>query len=326
MKKLAIGLLIITIFISGCASTPTANIEAFGNATKNITDKIDAVIKEYNTENINNELTKLAQHKKSITISTLDPVKKVIIGSADKKNYALYKANFAIGSYASALSGLAKSGTKNEIDIASAKLYSSLYNFNEQYKTLKETNEDLISDKTIAGIGKIIAAISGAYIEKKRGEAIKSIVIKADPAIQSICDVIINELMKGVIEKRLYTMRSTELSGYIKDYNSSVSNSSFSKKRKSLDAIYIKYLAMHSSSASVTQAIKAMTEIKNAHSTLKNDLEKDKFSSKEIVKAIGKLKDLESHYNDLEALMLSCETEIVADNEKGIICKPEDSK
>lgn len=315
------GLSILFILLSGCAATPTGNIEAFGNATKGVTEKINNVINEFNSAKVNNELTKIAQRKKPITISKLDPIKKVIIGDADKKKYALYKANKAIGAYADALSGLAKSGSDNEIDLAASKLYSSLHNFNEQYKVLAETDNNLIKDKTSAGIGSIIAAIGGAYADKKRGEAIKSIVIKSDPYIQSISDVIIKEFLKGVIEERLYTIKHTELSGYIKDYNAKVAKALFSTKKKALNKIYDKYLEMQSSSASITQAIKAIKEIKKTHTILKNEVEKDRFSSKELVASIGRLKDIESHYDDLEAMMLSCETEIVADDTKGIICK-----
>ncbi len=320
MKKIALGFITV-LFFAGCSSTPTGNIEAFGNATKGVTEKIDGVIKEYNAENINNELTKLAQHKRPITTSSLEPVEKVLIGEADKKKYALYKANYALGSYADALAGLAKSGSREEIDLAAAKLYGSLHGFNEQYKTLRGTNDNLIKDETSASIGKAIAAIGGLYAEKKRGDAIKEIVIQADPYIQKIGDVIIKELLKGVIEERLYTIKHTELSGYIKDYNSKVGTASFSDKRKRLSGIYEKYLAMQSSSASVSQAIKAIGEVQKAHSTIKKDLERGEFSSKDIVAAIGRLKDIENHYDDLEAMMLSCETEIVADDDKGIICR-----
>ena len=317
----SIGLSIIFILLSGCAATPTGNIEAFGNAAKGVTEKINNVINEFNSAKVNNELTKIAQHKRPITISKLDPIKKVIIGDVDKKKYALYKANKAIGAYADALSGLAKSGSENEIDLAASKLYSSFHNFNEQYKVLAETDDILIKGKTSARIGSIIAAIGGAYADKKRGEAIKSIVIKSDPYIQSIGDVIIKEFLKGVIEERLYTIKHTELSGYIKDYNAKVTKSLFSAKKKSLNKIYEKYIEMQSSSASITQAIKAIKEIKRTHKILKNEVEKDRFSSKELVASIGRLKDIESHYDDLEAMMLSCETEIVADDKKGIICK-----
>lgn len=320
MKKITLGIASV-ILIAGCASTPTGNIEAFGNATKGVTDKIEGVIKEYNEENISNELTKLAQHKRAISISSLDPVEKVIIGESDKRKYALYKANNALGTYADALSGLAKSGDRDSIDLAAAKLYASLNGFNEQYKTLADTQDDLVKNETSASIGKVIAAVGGIYAEKKRGEAIKEIIIKADPHVKAISDAIIKELMKGVIEERLFTTKHTELSGYIKDYNSKVSTASFSEKRKSLNEIYEKYLDMQSSSASVSQAIKAIKEVKKAHSTLKTEVENDKFSSDKLVKVIGRLKDLENHYDDLETLMLSCESEIVADDDKGIICK-----
>lgn len=309
------------LLISGCASTPTGNIEAFGNATKGVTDKIDAVIKEYNDENVRNELTKIAQHNRPIMTATLEPVGKVIIGEADKKKFALYKANNALGGYADALALLAKSGSSEEIDLAASKLFGSLHDFNEQFKSLSNTENNLVKDETSASIGKVIAALGGAYAAQKRGEAIKEIVIQADPSVQTICDVIIKEFMKGAIETRLFTIKHTELSGYIIDYNAKVATASFADKRKWLEEIYGKYRDMQASSAVVSQAIKAINTIKKTHTTLKNDLQKDQFSSAELVRAIGSLKTMQSHYDDLEVLMLSCDTEIVADDTKGIICK-----
>jgi hypothetical protein len=298
MKANFIALVFISL-ISGCTSTPTGNVEAFGNATKEVTGKIDAVIKEFNEMNISNELTKLAQHKRAITTSSLSPVKDVLIGEADRRSYALYKANRALGTYAEALSGLAKSGSRDEIDLAATKLYASLHSFDEQYKALAGTEESLVADEASAGIGKAVAAAGGLYAERKRDQAIKVIVVKADPYVQTIADVIIEEFLKGVIEERIYTMKHTDLSGYIKDYNAVVATASFGEKRKMLDDIYSRYLDMQSSSASVVQAIEAVKQIKKTHSTLSQELAEDKFSSKELVRAIGRLKDLNDHYDDL---------------------------
>lgn len=320
MKHISLAFLIIFVLF-GCVTTPTGNIVVFGEATNGVTEKIDGVIKEYNDAIIQNELTKLAQHKKAITLSKFDPIEKLLIKKADKKNYSLYKANKALGSYAKALSGLSKAGSREEIDLAATKLYGSLSSFNEQYKTLKETEDSLISDDTSAEISRIIAEIGSLYAEKKRGNAIKSIVLAADNPIQKICDVIINELLKGVIEERLFTMRNTELTGYIKDFNAIVAIAKFKDKKKALGDIYTKYIEMQSSSASVKQAIKAIKAIKKAHATLKTELEKDNFTSEALVKVIGNLKDIDEHYDELEEMMLSCETEIVADPQKGIICK-----
>jgi hypothetical protein len=300
-------------------STPTGNIEVFGNAAKGVTDKVDAVIKEYNDANIQNELTKLAQHSNPITIAAFDPVGEVLIKDADKKNYALYKANKALGAYATALSGLAKAGSRDEIDLAAAKLYGSLHGLNEQYRTMRGTN--LLDDSTSATIGRVIAEIGTLYVEKKRGDALKTIIVSADKPIQTICDVIIGELLKGTIQERLFTVRYTELSGYISDYNSIVGKSNFDTKQKAVEAIYQKYRLMQASSAAVQEAIAATEAIKTAHAAIRQEVEKDRFTSKSITEAIGRLKDIQDHDNDLEELMLKCKTQLIADKEKGIICK-----
>jgi len=312
---------IAALMLSACASTPTGNIEAFGEATKGVTEKVDTVISDYNRAMVNNELTKLAQRKKPISISKLDPVKKMLIKDSDKKRVALYRANKALGSYAAALTGLARAGSREEIDLAATQLYGSMQSVNEQYKTLTDKETDIVSDSSNALIARTIAEIGSLYAAKKRGDAIKEIVLAADEHVQKICDVIHDELMKGVIEERLYTMKYIELNGYIKDYNRLVAKSNFRKKRSALDDIYAKYLDMQSSSASVEQAKKAIRKIQSTHSTLKAELEKDNFSGKALAKAIGELRGVHQHYNDLEGLMLSCDREIVADDSKGIICK-----
>ena len=317
--KCAVLLFLSVLLLFGCVATPTGNIEVFGNAAKGVTDKVDAVIKEYNDANIQNELTKLAQHSNPITIAAFDPVGEVLIKDADKKNYALYKANKALGSYATALSGLAKAGSRDEIDLAAAKLYGSLHSLDEQYKTMRGTN--LLDDSTSAIIGRVIAEIGTLYVEKKRGDALKTIIISADKPIQTICDVIIGELLKGTIQERLFTVRYTELSGYISDYNSIVGKSNFDTKKKALEAIYQKYRVMQASSAAVQDAVASTEAIKTAHATIRQEVEKDRFTSKSITEAIGRLKDIQDHYDDLGELMLTCKTQLIADKDKGIICK-----
>jgi len=316
----------IVLLLSGCGvAAQTGNIGVFGEATKGVTDKIDAVITEYNEANIQNVVTKLAQHKKTITIDDFNPVTELIIKEADKKDYALYKANQALGDYALALSGLAQAGSRQEIDVAATKLYGSLQTINSQYKVLKGTTTNLIDDKTSAGLAKVIGEIGNLYIEEKRGEAIKSIVISADKYIQIICDVIIEELLKGTIETRIFTMRNTEISGYIKDYNDTLATSAtatFEDRLKSLNVIYKKYEVMQASSAPVAQAINAVKAIKEAHGTIKSDVEKDIFTSKNIVEAVGKLKDINDHYNNIGELMVNCKTQLISDEKKGIICQP----
>jgi len=307
--------------LTGCASAPTGNIEAFGIAAAGVTEKIDAVISDYNAANINDKLVIMAESNKKYVKSDFDPIKKIIIRDSDKKNFALYKANKALGDYGKSLSALAKAGSREELALASVKLSTSLKGMNKQYKSLAETEKDIISDENSGLISRVISEISTYYAASKRGKALKKIIIASDDSVQTIGKVINEQLVKGVIEGRLYAMRSNELAGYFADYNSKSSKSTFSKKKKALDQIYKKYIIMESSTATVVQAQKAITSVMVAHAKLKTELEYNRFNSKEIFAVISNIKTVHKSFDDLEELMKNCKTKIVSDEEKGIICK-----
>lgn len=310
------------ILLTGCiTTTPTGNIEAFGVSAADVTDKIDAAISDYKKANIDNEIVKMSDRNVTYDSDSLDPIKKIIIRDASIKDFALYKANKALNNYAKSLAELAKAGSRDEIALAAAKLSTSLKDMNTQYKTLAETQEDILSDENSSTLSRIVAEITTVYAERKRAIALKEIILTVDDQIQIICKTINEQLLKGVIEKRLYTMKETELNAYFNDYNKDVEKKSFAAKKKELDLIYSKYIEMQSSAATIAQAQKAITSVMEAHSKLKEELGKDRFNSKEMFKAIADIKELHNSFDDLEELMASCETEIVSDTEKGIICK-----
>lgn len=316
---------IAVVLFSGCASIPTGNIDAFGIVASDLTNKIDEVISDYNKANVNDELVAMAQSNKKYVKSDMDPIKKIIIRDSDKKDFALYKANHALGGYAKSLSAIANAGSREELALAGVKLSKSLKGINDQYKTLKETQNDLISDENSGKIGRVIGELATYYVEYKRGKALKEIIIAADPSIQTIGKTINNQLLKGVIEGRLYTMRGNELAGYFSDYNSQADEPSFAKKKKLLDDIYEKYITMESTTATVVQAQKAITSVMQAHAELSAELEKDRYNSRIITKALENIKTVHNSFDDLEELIKTCETEIISDDEKGIICKEADT-
>ncbi len=305
----------------GCASTPTGQIEAFGIAASGVTSKIDSVISDYNEANINNKLAKMAQRSKKYTKSDLDPIRRILIRDADKKKFALYKANKALGAYAWSLSELASAGSREKISLASVKLANSLQSMNKHYKTIKNSSEDLLTDEKSSEISRVIAEFSTFYAENKRGRALKKIIIASDSQIQLIGKVINEQLLKSALESRIYSMRGTVLAGYFDDYNNKTEKRSFSDRKKALDAIYLRYVEMESTGAIVLQAQKAITSIMKAHAKLKTELEKDDFTSKEVFNVIGDIVTVHKNYDDLEELMLNCSGEVVADEKKGIICK-----
>ncbi len=309
------------LLLTGCASTPTGNIEAFGVAASWVTDKIDAVIGDYNTANINDRLVAMAQSKRKYVQSDFDPIQRLIIRDADKRHFALYRANRALGDYAKALSALANAGAREELALAGVKLSKSLEGMNQQYRSLAETDTDLISADSRGTISRVVAELSTYYVDTKRGKALKAVIIAADDSVQAIGTVINDELLTGVIEGRLYAMRSNELAGYFADYNAKSSKGSFASRKKSLDAIYKKYIAMQSTTATLVQAQHAISSVMAAHAKLKSELANDRFSSQALFDAIAAIKTVHSNFDDLEALMMRCDTEIVADDAKGIICQ-----
>lgn len=321
MKILPITV-IFMLLLCGCTAVPTDNIKSFGIATANVTDKIDAVIDDYNQANVNNHLVKMAQSSRKYSTSDMNPIKKIIIRNEDKKKFALYKANNALGNYAKALVGLATVGSQEELALAGVKLTNSLKDMNQQYKTLEGTNQDLISNETKDKIGRVVAEIASYYVEYKRGKALKKIMIAANPNIQMIGKVMNEQLLKGVVENRIYTMKNNELVGYFSDYNAKVKKATYAQKKKALEAIYEKYIAMESTVATVAQAQQAIQSVMKAHNTLASELEQGHFNSQKIREAVTNIKTVHKNYDALEELMKSCETVIIADKEKGIICQP----
>jgi hypothetical protein len=317
---------VILILLSGCTSIPTDKIDAFGLAALDVTNKIDAVLNEFHKANINNELVKMAQSRKKYVTSNMNSIKTIIIRDFKKKNFAIYKANHALGDYSKALSALAKAGSHDELELAGANLSNSLKRMNIQYKKIRGNQNNLISNKNSGKISRAFAELASFYFEYKRGKALKDIIIAADPSIQTIGQIIHDQLLKNVIGNRLYTMRYSEMAGYFDDYNIQVkaNNPSFVKKKKMLWAIYEKYLRMLSSTATIVQAQKAILSIMKAHAELRAESEKNCFNIKNITKTIENIKTVHNNFNDLEELIQNCETEIIFDAKTGLICKEVD--
>ena len=51
---------IVALALTGCTTTPSTQIQAFGDSTKAITDKVDAVIGEYNQSALTGRFTNFA--------------------------------------------------------------------------------------------------------------------------------------------------------------------------------------------------------------------------------------------------------------------------
>ncbi|MEJ1355965.1 MAG: hypothetical protein RPU91_13930 [Candidatus Sedimenticola sp. (ex Thyasira tokunagai)] len=310
------------LLISGCGSTPTTQISAFANSTKAITENVDAVIDEYNNTALDREFTSFAatykgSHANQLTATELAKIAKPIT-SEQKKKFAIYKANKALGSYATSLSLLSSAGSRADIDLASANLYGSMISINDQYKTIKETEKDLFNTENMATVSKLIAAIGSVIVEEKRRKAIKGIVVQANPKIAIICDEINSQLKTAGIEDSISTSRAYILSEELQEYWTQADDKSkFNWRKSEVKRLRELQQNMFNSKLLVQKSQKAILAVKGAHDTLAKELEKNRFTSASIAAAIGRLKELDKHYDDFEDLLLSCKK--ISKNDKGVL-------
>lgn len=309
-------------FLFGCTTTPTTQIQAFGDSAKAITDKVDAVISEYNQSALARTYTDLAatynkQFANGLTSKTLDDIAQPI-DEKTKRGFAIYRANRALGAYAKSLSALAAAGSRSEIDLATAKLYGAMSGINAQYKAIEGGNKELFDTGDFAGVAKFIAAIGSTIVEEKRNAAIKEIVTKADAKISLLCDAIDKELEDSGIHDGIGASRQYVLSEEIRQYKGQVQqDTTLDWRRNEIKRLYDLKKGVVDSRLIVQNAQKAIREVKAAHGTLASELKKDKYSSEAIAMAVGRLRDLEDHYDSYETLLLECKK--IEKDDKGIL-------
>lgn len=316
--------LVAAIFVAGCGTTPTTQIAAFGSTASAISEKVDAVMGEYNNAALQRKFTDFASsyngdHAVLLTTIELAKIDKPMT-PAQKKTFAIYKANRALGLYSSSLSELALAGSRVDIDMAAANLYGAMSNLNEQHETLKGASGNLFDKKDVAAVSKLIAGIGSAVVEEKRNAAIKGIIINADKSVSIICDEIINQLEVAKIEDGISTSRQYVLIEELIDYRSKLKkDTSLEWRRNEVERLYNLQQDVFNSKLLVQQTIKAIQAIKKSHSTMAKELKEDRFTSAKIAFTIGRLKSLEKHYDDFESTLLSC-TNITKDAEGILSC------
>jgi hypothetical protein len=310
MNQKTIAILLMTI-LGGCGSTPTTQIKAFGDSTKAITDKVEGVLTEYNDSAVTRSMTDYAStytgsYANLLTSDLLSAIQPPIDPKA-KHGFALYKANDAIGTYAQALSDLASAGSRADIDLASAKLYGAIVGVNNQYKAINAGAQDLFGMEDYAGITQLFAAIGSTLVEEKRADAIKGIVLAADPKIALLCDTIDKQLDDSGISQGISTSRQYVLTEELKAYKAQAEKiTTLEWRRSEIKRLYELQRSVNNSKLLVQTAQKAIRTVKSTHATLATEVKNGKINSESIALAVGRLKDLEKHYDSYEQLLLDC--------------------
>jgi hypothetical protein len=205
-----------------------------------------------------------------------------------------------LGAYSSALQELAEADVGKDIDAAAAKLNGSLIGLRNTYK--KASGRDLpLSDADIGVIATAVDAIGRGVVEAKRLAAIKSVIVRADPAVQSVTGLIAAELgsasdLASFVQAALSNSRGSVQQAY--NLERLRPTSTFDARYAMLlraRQIYDAEMATPAFFAAVSEGAAAAGQ---AHRALREAVEVDRFSSAEAAKLIG---ELEVHVKSVQA-------------------------
>ena len=297
--------------ITGCSITPTTQVSAFAASTQSVSEKVDEVLTAYNETHIERQYVSIAQlyqgkYAPRLPVDDISEIAEPISPEA-KKRLASYRANRALGSYASALSILSNAASQNDIDSASASLYGSISGLNAQYKVINNSTDDLFSNEDMALFSTLVSSIGYAIASKKKNDAIKSIVIIADPKVAKICDVLIEELKSAALYDGIYQSKKYIFDEYLEDYKTRAGDMANINNRKELIIdLHAMYEDLASTKLMIQQTQAALSSVKNAHKVLADELTRDRFTSAALAKSIGHLVEVRNHYGDYESFLLTC--------------------
>jgi len=325
--KRAIIVVSVLLVVAGCVSTPTSQIAAFGESSAALIEKVDAVMVEFNQATIERELTNYAATYKGTFAKqfSTEQLAKIIkpISPEQQHSLAIYRANKTLGDYALALAELDSANSRGDIDLASANLYGALTSFNSQYKAIKNSDKDLFEAEKLASVQSYMSAITTAIVAEKKRNALKHIVLTANPSIALICDEIIAQLQHAGLADGIAASRQYILEEQVVEYKllAAKKSSKLTWRTKEMKRLWQLRQQVISANLVVQQSIKALLTIKETHQVLSDELSAGRVDGANIISAIGRLNEFNKHYYDFEQMLMSCTQ--VTQNVRGILsCEP----
>ena len=290
MPKPIINLIIMSSFIailvlssSGC-TTPLNHIGAFSKATADLSKQAASAYEKVNETTIERRINGIAAEVG--TSPDDDTFNKLIGGTNLEVRVALLRG---IEKYADALGDLASADFRKDIDAATKDLYGALGNLQKSYMAATKSQAPLTNDN-LAIIATAVDAIGTTIVEERRRDALRTVVIQANPTIQKSMELFKKELpmLKELIMLNLDTIYTEKVKAYQKEGK----NVNFEKRVGMLREIRSSYDQMEASKILIENLSIAATRISDAHNILYVTVEKNEFTSKELVNEIKKMAEL----------------------------------
>ena len=328
MSQLYFIFLSLIFFVTGCITTPTTQIETFAESAAALTESTDSIIEEYNRSTVHAQLRLLKiQHipgNNNLTIEALSNIKNVF-GEDAKKKLSIYRANKAIQNYSKALKALAQAGDRKEITKATVELIGSLQDMETSYQTLIENDKEKLFKKDELGtIGAVIDLIGSTIAEEKRRKALKKIIVEADDHIAMLVKEVNRVIDALNLAEDISSNNIVTISTKITDYNRMVERGEFNGNPEKQYELVLSLWEENQKAIAIPKKIahlqKSLETISTQHNKIKEEVVHDRFTSEEIIKAVGTLQAMKKRYEEFENAIVTCDD--VEVNEDGTpVCK-----
>lgn len=299
---------ILFLLLTSCVTNDTAShVGAFSLAASAVAEQAIKVFDLTNSTTIERKVLETAllegDELANINQKTIDNIRGVDPDSArGKKMAAGMKALKALKNYVKSLGELSGADFSKEISAASTSVYGSLTSLKNSYENMTKDTLD-ITDEDFAIIAAAIDAIGTIIMETERELAIQKIVIRSHIFVVKVCDEIVKNLdvNKDLVSLNLQTLYVEEIEFY-KD-RVKKKDLSLEEKKEGIKKL-MSYSKIYHQSDEIFETLKeAVEKVKGAHKTLYEAVTADLFTTPEMVKEIGNLKDfavnIEKFYSDL---------------------------
>ena len=213
-----------------------------------------------------------------------------------------------LGSYGSALGGLASADVAGELDTASTAYFSSVVSLNQSVADIAAM-EPVISKETIKAVGQAVSTVGGLALEARQRKLVIQLVIAADPAVQAAAALVAKDLDPGadlaVTTDQLLANRIALLKGL---YFGESAKMSMADRQAFLENLADLTRERQQVKDLFTAASAAGAQLGAAHAALVASAKDRSLSSTEFIAALSKLNRTVATVADLSAALRGSES------------------
>jgi len=277
---------------SACTPVNLQAVNTFATATQSLTE---SSTRAYETANETRVLRQMYDVASNPAESPKDDTFAPLVAASDKQTYEALQVRFKLlnklGDYAGALKALCEADVNTEIDKAAADLDGSLVGLKTTYKESsgKEAN---LSDDDIHLIATAVNAIGKEIAEAKRKEAIQTIVVRANDAVQQANQLVSddfgsNSQLKSFTKQNIASGYGSLRTAYLRDR----ATMTFEQRLRVLNNLRMLKAAESASEGFFDDVAKGAKAIGAAHRKLTDAVSADQFDIKGLAVAVGEISE-----------------------------------